>query len=239
MADKILIIAAHPDDEVLGCGGTMAKLASQGVQVHVVILAEGITSRDKKRDRTAKHKELGSLKKAAEAANKMLGVTSLTFHDFPDNRMDGIELLDIIKCVESHIDKIRPQMVFTHHAGDVNIDHQITHKAVVTACRPLPEHPVQSLLFFEVPSSTEWQPPQSGTPFSPNWFVDIGEKGNSDQTFLDIKLESLKCYRSEMRPWPHPRSIEAVKSTAQCRGASVGIPAAEAFVLGRFIERTI
>ncbi len=225
----VLVVAAHPDDEILGCGATMAKHVKAGDAVHVLILAEGVTSRDDKREKSSRKQALSALAKAAQAANNIIGVTSLTLLDFPDNRMDSVDLLDIIKPIEAMIQKLKPAIVYTHHAGDVNIDHQRTHAAVVTACRPTPKHPVKRLLFFEVASSTEWQPPGSAPPFVPNWFVDVSKT-------LPLKLKALEAYESEMRPWPHARSIEALEHLARWRGASVGCNAAEAFIVGRSVE---
>lgn len=222
----ILVIAAHPDDEVLGCGGTIAKHVSSGDVVHVLILAEGATSRDERRDCKKRTSELSGLVNSAHKANDLLGVRTLKMHNFPDNRMDSIDLLDIVKVIENQIYRIQPDIIYTHHAGDVNVDHRRTHEAVVTACRPLPQQCVKTLLFFEVPSSTEWQTAGSAQLFSPNWFVDVSLS-------LALKLEALKIYLPEMREWPHARSIKAVEHLACWRGASVGCEAAEAFVLGR------
>lgn len=226
MNNKVLVFAAHPDDEILGCGATIAKHVRNSDEVHVVILAEGATSRDEERNRSHHSSELNELASAAHKAKNILGYSSLSLNDFPDNRMDSIDLLDVVKVIEKKIEQIRPEIVYTHHVGDVNIDHRIIHEAVVTACRPVPSHPVKRLLFFEIPSSTEWQPPQSAPLFAPNWFEDVSYA-------LDAKLKALDAYRSEMRPWPHPRSIEAVRHLARWRGATVGVEAAEAFVLGR------
>lgn len=221
-----LFIAAHPDDEVLGCGGTIVKHVQNGDEVHVVILAEGVTSRDKVRERESRAGELSQLAQEAHEARRILGVQSVELHDFPDNRMDSVDLLDVVKVVETAIDRYKPDMVYTHHAGDVNIDHRIVHQAVVTACRPLPGQCVKTLLFFEVPSSTEWQTPGFAPAFSPNYFVDISD-------CLNKKLQALEAYGNEMRPWPHPRSLTAVEHLARWRGATVGMEAAEGFVLGR------
>jgi LmbE family N-acetylglucosaminyl deacetylase len=223
---NVLIIAAHPDDEVLGCGGTIAKHVENGDEVHVVILAEGVTSRDLRRERESRAGELSQLAQAAQEAGRILGVQSVELHDFPDNRMDSVDLLDVVKVVETAIDRYKPDMVYTHHAGDVNIDHRIVHQAVVAACRPLPGQCVKTLLFFEVPSSSEWQTPSSAPAFFPNYFVDISD-------CLNKKLQALEAYRSEMRPWPHPRSMAAVEHLTRWRGATIGIEAAEGFVLGR------
>lgn len=216
----VLVVAAHPDDEILGCGATMAKHVRAGDHVHVVIMAEGIMSRE-----NVQQGEVSRLHDEAAKAHDTLGTTSLTFHHLPDNRMDSLPLLDIVKIIEEHIAALRPDMVYTHHGNDLNVDHNLTHEAVLTACRPFPACPVRTILFFEVPSSTEWRPASS---FQPNWIENISET-------LPIKLDALRHYRSEMREWPHSRSFEAVEHLARWRGASAGVPAAEAFMLGRNI----
>jgi N-acetylglucosamine malate deacetylase 1 len=224
MTQSILILAAHPDDEVLGCGGTIAKLTGGGAIVHVAFLADGVFSRAG--EQTVQRLELTCRRSAAQKACEILGVKSVSFGDFPDNRMDTTSLLDITKAVEALISKYQPEVVFTHHAGDVNIDHRRLHEAVVTACRPQQGHPVKTLLCFEVPSSTEWQLPGSAPAFAPNWFVDIS-------TTLVCKLAALEAYADELRAWPHPRSRQGVEHLAHWRGATVGVDAAEAFILGR------
>lgn len=228
MAKKILVIAAHPDDEILGCGGTIAAHAQAGDEVHVVIMAEGVTSRSAQRDAAAHQSELDTLADVARKANALLGAASVTLHGLPDNRMDSLDRLDVIKLIEAEVMRVGPETVYTHHSGDLNIDHRIVHESVLTACRPKPGHPVRSLLFFEVASSTEWMPPTSAPPFAPNWFVDISAA-------LALKLQALACYESEMCAWPHARSGAALEHLARWRGASVGVEAAEAFVLGRRI----
>ena len=156
---SILVVVAHPDDEVLGCGASIAKWTEAGKEVHVVILAEGATSRGATRNPEDHIDELSTLEKCAQSAGKILGVSSVRLLNFPDNRMDSVDRLEVIKIVEEQIKLVKPETVVTHHTGDVNIDHQITHQAVVTACRPQPRESVRRLLVFEVPSSTEWQPP--------------------------------------------------------------------------------
>ncbi|MDR3560123.1 MAG: PIG-L family deacetylase [Negativicutes bacterium] len=229
MARKVLIVAAHPDDEILGCGGTIAKHFAAGDEVHVIIMADGITSRNAQGDSELCDSQMLLRSRAAQEANKLLGVTSLELIGLPDNRMDSIDLLDVTKMIEDHMERIKPDIVYTHHCSDLNIDHRITHQAVVTACRPMPDQCVQKLLFFEVASSTQWQTPQSGPFFVPNWFTDISST-------LDLKMRALEIYELEMRTWPHARSLKAVEHLARWRGATVGINAAEAFVLGRFID---
>src|SRR5665213_864817 len=169
---------------------------------------------------------LPSTPRAALRAAAILGVQQVTFGDFPDNRLDSIALLDITKSVEALITRYKPDTVLTHHAGDLNIDHRRVHEAVVTACRPQPGHCVRALLCFEVASSTEWQLSGSAPAFVPNWFEDIADT-------LDRKLAAIDAYAVEMREWPHPRSRRGVEDLARWRGVTVGVPAAEAFMLGR------
>lgn len=224
MTQSILILCAHPDDEILGCGGTIAKLVDQGATVHVAFLADGVFSREG--EAVVRQEELRIRRAAAQKACGILGVKSVSFGEFPDNRMDTVALLDITKALEKLIAEYKPEVVFTHHAGDVNIDHRRMHDATVTACRPQRGHPVKTLLCFEVPSSTEWQLPGSAPVFAPNWFVDISGT-------LDRKLAALDIYAAELRDWPHPRSRQGVEHLARWRGATVGVDAAEAFMLGR------
>jgi len=228
MKKKVLVFAAHPDDEILGCGGTIAKHVKSGDEVGVVILAEGITSRDFTKISSLQNKELADLKIVAERANKLLGVSFLEMCGYPDQRLDSFDLLDLVKKVEAFILKFQPEVVYTHHGGDLNSDHKIVYEAVVTACRPIPGFNVKTLLFFEIASSTEWQMPSSGLYFMPNWFIDISD-------VLDVKLQALEIYNSEMRQFPHARSNEGLNCLAKWRGASVGVMAAEAFILGRKI----
>jgi len=225
MSKTVLVIAAHPDDEVLGCGGTMARHVDAGDAVHVCILAQGLASRGE-----ASSAAFEQLRDDARRANAALGVASVWFGDFPDNQMDTVPLLSVIKEIESHIARLQPDIVYTHWCGDVNVDHRVVHEAVVCACRPLPGHSVERLLYFEVASSTEWQTPDSAPAFKPNWFTDISDN-------VDRKLIALAHYDSEMRDWPHPRSFRAVEHLARWRGATIGAEAAEAFVLGRQISR--
>ncbi len=227
--NRVLVVAAHPDDEVLGCGGTIARHSDVGDQVQVLIVAEGATSRQLTRDRVKADEKLSALGKAAHKAASILGAAGVELLDLPDNRLDSIDRLDLIKHIEERIDRHQSEVVYVHHAGDVNVDHRRLHEAVVTACRPTPEHTVKRLLSFEIPSSSEWQTPGSAPLFQPNWFVDI-----SDQ--WPRKREALVAYASEMRPWPHARSLEAIEHLARWRGSQVGVNAAEAFCLLRQVR---
>jgi len=224
------VIAAHPDDEVLGCGGTIAKLAASGWAVHILILAEGVTGRDEARDAAARGVQLDALRATAQRAAAILGARSLAFGGLPDNRMDSVDLLDVVKGVEAFASRVAPQIIFTHGPSDLNVDHSITHRAVLTAMRPLPRACWERLLMFEVSSSTEWGSGHVGPAFIPNWFEDIG-------TCLQRKLDALAAYDSELRDWPHPRSARGVRTLAELRGSAVGLEAAEAFMLGWHVAR--
>lgn len=223
-----LVVAAHPDDEVLGCGGTLAKLQSLGWETHVLILAEGITSRDDIRDSDLREAELMQLRQSVASAHETLQTTTVTTADLPDNRMDSLDLLDVVKLVEARIAETGATRIYTHHSGDVNIDHRITHEAVQAAARPQPGSRVKELYYFEIPSSTEWRASGGSGHFMPTIFIDIAGQ-------LDTKQAALSCYEGEMRDWPHSRSHEAVSALARWRGATVGCDAAEAFVVGRVI----
>lgn len=225
-----LVVAAHPDDEVLGCGGTVAELCSRGWEVHHLILSEGAASRFPSAfQRTSLKDEICALQQAAYQAAEVLGVQSVSFGGFPDNRMDGIDLLEIVKRIEIAIKTLRPVRVFTHQAWDVNVDHRMVHEAVAAATRPIPGQSVRQLLYFEVPSSTEWRASGSGMAFHPNYFFDVSHR-------LGAKRKALDAYASEMREFPHPRSLDAVMHLAAWRGATAGLDAAEAFEIGRWIE---
>jgi LmbE family N-acetylglucosaminyl deacetylase len=224
---KVLVIAAHPDDEVLGCGGTIARLVREGHQVHIAILAEGITSRYSQRE-NADSSLLQSLHAKSREAATTLGVSDLSLHGLPDNRLDTMPLLDVVKIVESLIEKISPVRVYTHHGGDLNVDHAVVSRAVLTATRPLPECPVRELYLFEIPSSTEWAFQQFEGTFLPNVFVDVGQT-------LETKVRAMACYESEVRAFPHPRSPEALRAVGQRWGSVAGCTAAEAFQLVRAI----
>lgn len=230
MANDIAVIAAHPDDEVLGCGGTIARHAAMGDRVHLLILAEGATSRDEVRNAERRYDDLSALQAAARAAAEILGAVTLEFGGFADNRMDGVELLDVVKVVEAFLFRHQPKIVYTHHGGDLNVDHQVTHRAVSTALRPLPGAAFSTLLYFEVPSSTEWGSVPCGQPFVPQWFEDVSG-------FLTRKQDALRVYQGEMRPFPHPRSLEGVEALARVRGSTAGVAAAEAFMLGWYVNR--
>jgi LmbE family N-acetylglucosaminyl deacetylase len=226
----VLVVAAHPDDEVLGCGGTIARHAREGHDVHLAILGEGISSRHARRDE-ASTGDLEALQADARAAAAVLGARSVVFGGLPDNRFDQLALLDVIKHVEGWIDTFRPGVIYTHHPGDLNVDHNIVFRAVLTATRPgAASVAVPDLYAFEVPSSTEWAFQRIEPVFRPNVFVEIAAG-------LDAKIAAMQCYRSERRESPHPRSPEMLRAAAGRWGAVAGMSAAEPFELIRSLRR--
>lgn len=228
--DRVLVIAAHPDDEVLGCGGVIARHAAAGDEVHIFILGEGATSRHQIRNIGGHTRETGTLQSAACSAAAILGAQRPQFAGLPDNRMDSVPLLDVVKRVEAVVAEWSPTIVYIHHGGDLNVDHRIAHQASITACRPVPDAAVKAIYAFEIVSSTEWSSAALGEGFRPQRFVDISH-------ILDRKLEALECYASEMRRFPHARSIEGIATLAKLRGASAGLQVAEAFMVVREVVR--
>jgi len=213
--EKIMVVAAHPDDEVLGVGGTLSKLAKKGHEIKILVLGAG-------RDEDFTGATSGVVQKQAieGVCNKL--PSHFEVLDFPDNRYDSVSLLSIVRDVEKSIDDFMPATIFTHWDGDLNIDHRITSQAVMTAARPFKDTPVRDIYCFEVPSSTDW----SFKRFPANAFSDISG-------YMEEKISLLRHYDSEMRKFPHPRSYENVKALARVWGAASGFEYAEAFVLAR------
>jgi LmbE family N-acetylglucosaminyl deacetylase len=225
---SVLCVAAHPDDEVLGCGGTIARLAEEGKEVFIAILGEGITSRFKERDGTYE-REVERLHDVSKQVAKRLGATDIFLKRLPDNRFDTIPMLELAKIIEEFVTLLKPEVIYTHHSADLNVDHSVLNRAVLTATRPVPGCPVKQIYSFEIPSSTEWSFYQGSNAFRPNVFFDITKT-------LDTKLQAMRLYESEIRLFPHPRSPEALRALARHRGSVVGLEAAEAFELVRIIE---
>jgi len=221
---KILVVAAHPDDEVLGCGGTISRHVDNGDEVHVVFMSDGVSSREIKEY----DDEIQYRKESAVSSSGILGVESVIFLGFPDNRMDTLAMLDIVKQLEEVFNNIKPSVVYTHFYGDLNIDHRITYQAVMTVCRPLPGQTVKEIYIFEIPSSTGWLSQSQESTFCPNRFIDISN-------MIDRKMKALNAYKKEMCKFPHFRSTKGIKLMAQLRGVSVGISAAESFMVVRQI----
>ncbi len=223
----VLVVAAHPDDEVLACGGTIARHAAEGDDVHVILVADGTSSRPQA---AARRDLIEARSSEAARAAKILRTQPPRMLGFPDQRLDSGSLLDLTQALESVIPDVRPSVVYTHHGADLNLDHRLVFQAVLTACRPVPDSTVTKFYTFETVSSTEWSAHAIGPGFRPSRFVDISGH-------LDTKLSALAAYASELRDFPHPRSLEAVKALALFRGASAGLRAAEAFEVIRDIER--
>lgn len=223
MTNCVLVVAAHTDDEALGCGGTIARHVAEGDTVYAVFMADGVSSRV-----GTDQADLTRRMQNAENARVILGIKENFYLCLPDNRMDSIPLIDVVQKLERIIDKLKPSIVYTHHHGDLNVDHRITHQAVMTACRPQPGCSVRAIYAFEVMSSTEWATP-TVEPFLPNYFVNIS-------AYLSIKNEAINAYYVEMRKVPHSRSMPHLTSLATHRGLTVGVLAAEAFVTIRVVN---
>lgn len=224
---KILVVAAHPDDEILGVGATVAKRTANGDAARAIILGEGQTSRWEKREDVPKN-VLSELHEDTLNAAKCVGYEKVYFADFPDNRFDSVDLLNIVKYIETVIKEFLPEIVYTHHGGDLNVDHQMTYNAVLTATRPVGDYPVKEIYSFETLSSTEWDFSYQN-PFRPNVFEDVGK-------FMQIKSEAMRCYHSELCEFPHPRSIKGLNMSAQKYGSVVGQEFSEAFMLIRRVN---
>jgi N-acetylglucosamine malate deacetylase 1 len=228
--NKILVVVAHPDDEILGPGGTINRLVNEyKCSVRCMILGEGITSRSDKRDTNKWEKELEIHRKNIKLASKQIGYEKTTVFDFPDNRFDSVDLIDIVKVIEKEKNDYKPDIVFTHHSEDLNIDHRVTFSAALTACRPLKDETVNSILTFETFSSTEWQEYSSSKIFRPNVFIELSKKN------LSSKIGAMETYKYEKRKYPHPRSPEALEIFAKRWGIVIGKNYAEAFKLIRGI----
>jgi LmbE family N-acetylglucosaminyl deacetylase len=216
---NVLVVAAHPDDELLGAGGTVAGHAANGDHVKLAVMCEGVSLRyNPEWDAQVR-------RQACEAA-RILGVSDLVMGNLPDQRLETIPLQEVATKVEQLIEECQPQVIYTHFAGDINRDHQVLAEAVLVAARPYSSPSVKEVLMFETPSSTEWSSPSLTTPFQPNVYVDI-EKS------LQKKIDAFSRYTAEVRPFPHPRSPEALGDRARYWGSLVNRKAAEAFVLVR------
>ena len=222
---RVLAIAAHPDDETLGAGGTIARFSREGHEVWVCILTDGASAR---------HRHLELQKECAVRACEVLGVTNVTFGEFEDQRLDALPLIDVITPIDKCVAELQPELVLTHFGQDVNQDHRAAFAATMIATRPVGATSVARVMCYQTPSSTEWAAPFTGNVFSPNVYMDIGST-------LSIKLEAMRQYArtftGEVYPFPHPRSYQALEAIARCHGSAAGVPAAEPFMLVRSVER--
>jgi len=226
--NKILVIVAHADDEAIGCGGTLLKHRDNGDIIQIIYMTNGVSARSTLTD-VKEQAEIDNRLNSQQQVCQNLTVDKYHNYDFPDNKMDQVPLIDVTQAIEKIINCFQPNIIYTHHGGDLNIDHRIVHQAVLTACRPQPNSSINCILTFEVNSSTEWSSNSIGDDFTPNYFVDISNVANE-------KNHLLTYYQQEMRDFPHSRSIKAINVLNQWRGNQVGIKRAEAFMLIRMLN---
>ncbi|HLH84928.1 MAG TPA: PIG-L deacetylase family protein [Trebonia sp.] len=213
--NQVVVIGAHPDDELLGAGGTIARHARAGDDVHAIVVADGAGSR------YPAHLA-DTLEKQARRAAEIIGLASLRFLALPDQRLDTIPLIELTQRLEAVLDDIGPRTVYTHFPEDVNDDHRIVARCAWVACRPYRRQRLVKFAVFETPSSTEWAWPLPGTSLQPNLFVDITDT-------IDVKIAAMECYETELRDYPHPRSPRALRERAAHWGSHIGRRAAEPF----------
>lgn len=215
---KILVVAPHPDDEVFGCGGTIARHCAAGDHVEVVIVTRGIPE-------LWPREVIEETRGETRAANEFLGVKRVRFLDFPAPQLDQVPMHLLADSIRKVVVEVRPRVVYVPHRGDIHHDHKAVHGAACVAARPSPELVVERILSYETPSETEWAA-SGDDAFVPNVFVDIS-------AHLERKLDAVSHYRSQLKPAPNPRSLETIKAMARFRGSVVCSEAAEAFVLVR------
>ena len=225
---RILVVAAHPDDEVLGMGGTIAKLADNGAEIKLLIVTDGSSSQY--RGNPDLPAIIEAKKEETARSSAILGIREILYGGLPDMRLDVTPHIQINQAIESVVDAFRPDAVFTHFFGDINADHRRVCESSLVACRPTPSQSVRRLYLYSVPSATEWNAPAPASVFSPNAFFDISGP------FADAKYRAIACYKTELRPFPHPRSIQALRISDSAEGLRVGLSAAESFMLVRSVE---
>jgi LmbE family N-acetylglucosaminyl deacetylase len=219
--EKILVVCAHPDDETLGLGGTLANHSKNGDDIYVVFFAHGQYGRDASKAGIRKRQN------QAKRACGILGIKNLKFYNYDDQLLEKIPLIELTSKIELIIKKFKPTILYTHYSGDLNQDHRRIFEAVLISSRPKPSSKIKKLVCFETPSSTEWGNLQDG--FKPNLFVDI-------KNVLKKKIEALKQYGSEIEDFPHPRSVEAIVSRAKYWGSTVGLTNVEVFLIVRQVD---
>lgn len=224
---KILIVAAHPDDEILGCGGTIIKLLNEGRRCKIIFLAEGSSARfDIKTDQDKIAEDIKQRTLSAIKAMNIIGCDNYKFYNLPCGRLDSIPLIELGKFIEKEIKHFQPDTIFTHSFVDVNNDHRLVFQAVLQATRPNALNFVKKVYSFEILTSTEWRFHEA---FKPNFFIQLSEQQ------LQQKILALNAYQSEVHEFPYPRSEEGLKTQAQYRGMQIGCNYAEAFTLIREI----
>ena len=221
MKNHILVVAAHPDDEVLGCGGVMARHTAQGDEVHVLVVSRGIPE-------IFPPKEIEETRKELCLAHQILGVTHVYFLDFPAPKLDVIPGHQLADAIGQVLQSFQPRVIYLPHRGDLHADHRAVYYATLVAARPVNDCPVRRLLCYETLSETEWGPPSGDSAFVPTIFVDITH-------YLERKLEAMARYRSQLKKPPDSRSLQSIEALARLRGSTVSVQAAEAFMLVREI----
>ncbi len=222
---NVLIVVAHSDDESFGCGGLIKSLSEKKCKVYAISFTNGVGSRSKRSEKDIEERKKHSIK-----ASKILGFRWLAQYNFPDNQLDKITLLEIVKIIESHKKILNPEVVITHNFYDLNIDHRIIAEATLTAFRPEPKSKCKEILTFEIPSSTDYRMLKRSKNFVPNYFVNI-------QKYLNSKIKAIKSYKNELKKPPHSRSIEGIKNLSKIRGNQSGVKYAEAYEIIRKIDK--
>jgi LmbE family N-acetylglucosaminyl deacetylase len=224
---KILVVASHPDDEILGAGGTIHKCSTHlSSEAKAIILSKGVASRLNKDNETLQE-EIKRNEHDIKRATSIVGFKEVEVFDLPDNEFDTVSLLSVVKIIEQQINSFEPDMILTHHNYDLNVDHRITSQAVMTASRPIDNN--LQIASFETPSSTEWQFPDNHLSFNPNLFIKL------EKDSIEAKMDAIDAYTGEVRDYPHPRSPLALEVIAKRWGTVIGSPFAEAFRVHRLI----
>ncbi len=218
---RVAVIAPHPDDEILGCGGTIARHVERGDDVHVVVVSRGVPE-------IFPPEEIEATRRELRAAHDVLGVDAARFLDFPAPKLDLVPRHALADALATVLGDLRSDVLYVPHWGDLHGDHQAVFDACLVAARPIGDHPVRRLLCYETLSETEWAGPRASEVFTPSVFIDVS-------SVLDRKLKAMACYRSQLKSPPHPRSLEGIEALARVRGSTVGCAAAEAFFLVREI----
>jgi LmbE family N-acetylglucosaminyl deacetylase len=219
---KALVVAPHPDDEVLGCGGVIARHAAQGDEVHVLVMTRGVPE-------IFSSEQVERTRAELRHAHQILGVSGITLLDFPAPRLDTIPGHELADAIAGVIKTVQPELMYLPHRGDLHVDHQVVYAAGLVAARPVNGCSVKRLLCYETMSETEWAAPHGDAAFTPTVFVDITD-------FLEAKVQALLCMTSQLKAPPHSRSVNVIEALARYRGGTVGLAAAEAFMLVREVD---
>ena len=222
MEKNILVVAPHPDDEILGCGGTIKKRVDEGHQVYVLIMSRGTP-------KYYSEERIVNVRREAKAAGQLLGVKETLFFDFHAPELDTVPLAELSRKITEVLTRLQIHTVYLPHRGDIHYDHELVFRAGLVAARPTGNYSVKEIVCYETLSETEWAPPFPDSAFIPTHFVNITKQ-------MDLKKEAMGCYKSQLRPFPNSRSLETIEALAKYRGATVGFERAEAFMLIRKIE---